>query len=402
VHNPALVCTGCGLREVITEVRQRCPQCAEPVEVQGDVAGARPRPEASTLLERYGAFLPFARVGPELSLGEGDTPLVLARHLSSLLRLDELCFKLEGHNPTGSFKDRGTVAGIQRAMDLGMRRVGTVSTGNMAGSVAAYAARAGLPCVVAVSPDTPDAKLGSIAIHGPSLLRLTDDYADAYRTSVRIGPAAGVYFINSDDPFRVEGQKTLAYEIMEQSGERSPELIVLPVSSGGNASALLKGLDEWRFAGLADELPRLLCVQAVGCAPIASAFAAAELRPRWVDRPDTIAHAISNPSPPSGARLLRALGAGERGWAIAVRDREIEAAQRLLAEEEGLFVQPDAAAALAGLSQALRNGSIPRPSRVTVVLTGHGLKDPAAVERLWIAPRSISAAQLESALSERA
>lgn len=402
MRNPALVCTGCGLREVIAEVRQRCPQCHEPIEVQGDVTGARPRLQGGALLERYRDFLPFSDLAPELSLGEGGTPLVPARHLGSLLRVDELAFKVEGQNPTGSFKDRGTVAGIQRTMELGMRRVGTVSTGNMAGSVAAYAARAGLPCVVAISPDTPDAKLGPIAIHGPSLLRLTDGYGAAYSTSLKSGPAAGVYFINSDDPFRIEGQKTLAYEIMEQSGGHNPELIVLPVSSGGNAAALLKGLDEWRFAGLADDLPRLLCVQATGCAPIAAAFAAGETRPRLVERPDTIAHAISNPNPPSGARLLRALGAGERGWAIAVRDREIEAAQRLLAEEEGLFVQPDAAAAFAGLSKALRTGLIPRPSRVTVVLTGHGLKDPTAVERLEIAARSISAGQLESALSERA
>lgn len=400
MRNPSLRCTACAAAFDLASLVQRCPGCGEPVEVTGEVAGARPRTGASSLLERYGKFLPFASSDEELTLGEGQTPLLRSRHLEALTRVDELWLKVEGLNPTGSFKDRGTVAGVLWACERGIRRVGTVSTGNMAGSVAAYAARAGLPCTVITSPDIPAAKLGPIGVHGPRLVRLAGGYGDAYGATVRLGARNGTYFINSDDPMRVEGQKTLAFEILEQLGGNGPDLVVLPVSSGGNASALLKGLDEWRAAGLAESLPRLLCVQASGCAPIALGFAAGTGRPARVERPDTIALAISNPDPPSGARLLRALRGGERGWVVSVTDRQIEAAQALLAQEEGLFVQPDAAASLAGLTRAVRTGLVQHPRRVVLVLTGHGLKDPSVFERGAVPTRDAPASALEDLLTQ--
>jgi threonine synthase len=351
------------------------------------------------LLERYREFLPFQDLDPRLSLGEGNTPLIRARHLEALLKVGSLSLKIESQNPSGSFKDRGTVAGVTWTQAHGIRRIGTVSTGNMGGSVAAYAARAGLPCIVITSPDIPSQKLGPIGIHGPSLLRLTDGYADAYDTSLRLRESSGAYFINSDDPFRVEGQKTLALELMEQSGDEPPDVVIVPVSSGGNACALLKGFGEWVEAGLGERVPRLLCVQSTGCAPIATAFEYGDMRPASVAVPHTIAHAISNPRPPSGARLLRALQNGARGLAIGVSDREIEAAQVLLAEEEGVFVQPDAAASLAGLTSAVRRGLVAATERVTLILTGHGLKDPSVFERIQIDVRITASSGLGVALS---
>lgn len=377
---------------------QRCGRCGEPLEVRGDVRGARPRADGGTLLERFGAFLPFRELDTSLSLGEGGTPLVRARRLEPLVKVASLWLKVEGQNPTGSFKDRGSVAGISWLTAMGVRRVGTVSTGNMGGSVAAYAARAGLPCTVVTSPDIPESKLGAIGIHKPSLLRLTDGYGAAYDTTIRLREATGIYFINSDDPLRVEGQKTLALEILEQCAANAPDLVVVPVSSGGNAAALLKGFREWCTAGLGDVQPRLLCVQSSGCAPIARAFDAQAMEPVDVGTPDTIAHAISNPRPPSGARVLRGLLQDGLGWAIAVSDREIEAAQALLAEEEGVFAQPDAAASLAGLVRALKQGLIRSPRRVVLVLTGHGLKDPSVFERMHVRVTSSPASELETAL----
>jgi threonine synthase len=398
MRNPALVCTGCGATYALDSLTQRC-SCNEPVEVRGFVDGARPR-SSGTLLERYQKFLPFVDLDPRLSLGEGNTPLIRARQLEALLKVGSLNLKIEGQNPSGSFKDRGTVAGVTWTMSHGVRRIGTVSTGNMGGSVAAYAARAGLPCTVITSPDIPSQKLGPIGIHGPSLLRLTDGYGDAYDTSLRLRESTGTYFINSDDPFRVEGQKTLALELLEQSAGQQPDVVILPVSSGGNACALLKGFREWVEAGLGENMPRLLCVQSSGCAPISTAFELGDSQPANVGEPHTIAHAISNPRPPSGSRLLRALQNGERGMAISVSDREIEAAQVLLAEEEGVFVQPDAAASLAGLTSAVRRGLVAPTERVTLILTGHGLKDPSVFERAQIDVRITASGGLSTALSK--
>jgi threonine synthase len=399
MRHAELVCTGCGAVYALDSLTQRCTVCNEPVEVRGDVRGARPR-ASGTLLERYQEFLAFSGVDPRLSLGEGNTPLIRARQLEAILKVGSLMLKIEGQNPSGSFKDRGTVAGVTWCVSRGVRRVGTVSTGNMGGSVAAYAARAGLPCTVVTSPDIPTQKLGPIGIHRPGLLRLTDGYGDAYDTSLRLRHATGAYFINSDDPFRIEGQKTLALELLEQSAGRPPDVVVVPVSSGGNACALLKGFREWSEAGLSDPLPRLLCVQSTGCAPIAAAFDRDEARPVEVGQPCTIAHAISNPNPPSGARLLRELRNGDRGLALSVSDREIEAAQLLLAEEEGVFVQPDAAASLAGLTSAVRRGLVGADERVALILTGHGLKDPSVFERVEIDVRITSSSGLARALSQ--
>lgn len=398
MRDPQLHCSGCDARFELTSLIQRCPLCAEPLEVIGDVRGARPQPGERPLLERFREFLPFSDVDELLSLGEGHTPLLRSRHLQTILNIDSLWLKVEGQNPTGSFKDRGTIAGVNWAKERGLRAIGAVSTGNMAGSVAAYAARAGLQCTVVTSPDIPSIKLGPIGVHNPRLLRLEDGYGAAYDTSIRLGGQTGTYFINSDDPMRVEGQKTLALELLEQCGDDEPDIVVLPVSSGGNAAALLKGFSEWQMSGLSTSRPLLLCVQSTGCAPIAQAYAQHELTPVKIGHPHTIAHSIANPTPPSGARLLRLLLQNQWGWAIGVTDREIEAAQLLLAEEEGLFVQPDAAASVAGLTRALRSGLIPRPRKAVLVLTGHGLKDPSVFERITVDVESTASAMLEAAL----
>jgi threonine synthase len=398
MRNASLVCTACGAHYPIDSLTQRCQVCNEPVEVRGDVRDARPHANG-TLLERFQEFLPFTDIDPHLSLGEGNTPLVRARRIGAILKVGSLSLKVEGQNPTGSFKDRGTVAGVAWCMARGIRRIGTVSTGNMGGSVAAYAARAGLPCTVITSPDIPAQKLGPIGIHRPVLLCLTDGYGDAYDSAIRLRQTTGIYFINSYDPYRVEGQKTLALELLLQCAQEPPDVVVVPVSSGGNASALLKGFREWAEAGLGESLPRLLCVQSIGCAPIARAYDRSQLVPADVGEPHTIAHAISNPNPPSGARLLRELRTGEHGMVIAVSDRDIEAAQALLAEEEGMFVQPDAAASLAGLTSALRRGLVGPSERVTLVLTGHGLKDPSVFDRRLIDVITTSAGHLSQALT---
>lgn len=400
-----LVCTGCEATFDLAEPRQRCEGCGEPLEVYLGDAPREIRGDAAGL-ERYLSFLPFSaldppsaepgplRAGPggarrgglspskgRLYLGEGATPLLRAANLGGDLGLPNLFLKVEGQNPTGSFKDRGSRLGIQRALACGFRRAGTVSTGNMAASVAAYAARAGLPCIVLVAADIPPAKLGPIASYRPLLVAVRGDYGRLYLESLRIGRDLGIYFVNSDDPFRIEGQKLVAYEICEELAFAPPDHILLPVSSGGNLAAVLKGLGEMVRFGLLPRAPHVVGIQAAGCAPIAEAFAAGRQEIVPISQPHTVAKAISNPSPPSGNRVLRRLRGGGAGSMLAVSDEEILAAQRLLAAREGIFGQPDAAVPLAGVMKLLHQGAFRGDERIVCIITGHGLKDTTIFER---------------------
>lgn len=309
-----------------------------------------------------------------LTLGEGDTPLLQLDALGKTFGLPDLYVKVEGANPTGSFKDRGTVAGVQRARAAGFRRVGTVSTGNMAGSVAAYAARAGMAAVVLVSASIPEAKLAPIAAYGPRLIGVQGDYGALYEKSLQLGPELGIAFINSDDPFRVEGQKTIAFELWQQFGS-VPDVVVVPVSSGGHMAAVLKGFSELQSFGLTSRMPRLVGVQAAGCAPIATAFARGD--DQFVDwsKADTIAKAIANPKPPSGNRLLRAARSGAPLHFVAVSDEDMVRMYNELMTEAGVFAQPDAAASVAAARQLKESGYLTGDESVVCILTGHGTKD---------------------------
>lgn len=370
-----LSCTGCDRVYPIASPLARCPACGEPLEVLAPTG--RPTFGSGSLLGRFRAWLPFPTIDEQLSLGEGSTPLLEARALGSRLGLHQLLLKHEGMNPTGSFKDRGTVAGIQRARWLGWTRVGTVSTGGMASSVAAYAARAGLQCFILVPKIIPE-RFASIAVYRPTLVEVQGDYGRLYDESLTIGRDLGIYFINSDDPFRVEGQKTIALEIFQQLGGEAPDALVMPVSSGGNLSAVIKGFRELKTAGLIDRLPRIIAVQTAGCAPIATAYARGARRIEPFPNPTTIAAGLSNPFPPSGNRVLRRLAEID-GIVVTVTDDAILAAQRELAEVEGVWAQPESTAAIAALPDLLAHGQVAPDWRIVVILTGHGLKTPSTV-----------------------
>jgi threonine synthase len=369
------VCSLCGESYPYSEHHQRCPRDGEPLHVELETWDRQRRASGAGLLHHWQQFLPFERFTPGLDLGTGDTPLVKAARLGQSLGMPELYFKNEGLNPTGSFKDRGTLAGIQRAADMGFKGVGTVSSGNMAGSIAAFAARAGIECFVMVSSEIPPEKLGPIGIYHPHLIMVEGDYSDLYQESLRIGRELGIYFIISDDPFRVEGQKTVALEICEQMEWQAPDFIFMPLSSGGNMSAVLKGLKEAQEWGLIRRAPRVVGVQAEGSSPIATAFAQGKDRFERIFNPHTICKAIVNPNPPSGNRVLRWLEGGERGRITTVSDDEALSAQRLLAEAEGIWGQPDSAVPLAAILRALEDGSLDPTARVAAIATGNGLKD---------------------------
>jgi threonine synthase len=375
--NLVLTCSLCGRPHPTSGKHQRCVACGEPLAVKYDLRGV-PRPlPLHNLHEVLNLLLPFPEIPDDLSLGEGRTPLVRSRTLGHRLGIPDLWFKVEGVNPTGSFKDRGTLTGILRAKSLGLVRVGTVSTGNMGMSVAAYASRFGYKCLVMASVTAPEEKLISIAAYGAEIVRVMGDYGDLYFESLRLAKDLPLYMVNADDPFRIEGQKVIAYEIIAQL-RRWPDAILVPVSSGGNISALIKAIEEMVTLLEHPHPPLIVGVQPRGCNPITSAFKAGRETVARFDRPSTVAKALVNPSPPSGnrvLRLIRRIG----GMMVDVEDEDILKAQRDLAHSEGLWVQPDSATTVAALHALVRSGLIGDSACVVCVLTGHGLKDLTAV-----------------------
>ena len=389
------VCSLCGETYPYNEHHQRCPQDNEPLEVRLGPEDETRQIEGSSFLHRWQQFLPFNRISSDLDLGVGNTPLIEARKLGERLGVPSLYFKNDGLNPSGSFKDRGTIVGMQRALDMGVKAVGTVSSGNMAGSMAAFAARAGMECFVMVSADIPPEKLGPIGIYNPHLIMVEGDYGDLYIEALRIGRELGIYFIAADDPFRVEGQKTVALEICQQLGWDAPDYIFMPLSSGGNMSGVLKGLRELKDRGLIQRVPEVVGVQAEGSSPIARAYSEGKQTFERIRDPQTICKAIMNPNPPSGNRILRRLEGGKYGRVMTVTDEEALAAQRLLAETEGVWGQPDSSVPLAAIQKSLKDGSLDPSAKVVGIVTGSGLKDQSIFKTRPVETRTVKLDQLQ-------
>jgi len=395
-----LVCTGCGNTHTgQSPLIHPCSDCGQPVEVRYEPGEIHPEIALAGGGRRAGILTDFAAVlpgiGTELySLGEGNTPLLEMPHLAERLGIPRLYLKNEGANPTGTFKDRGSAVAMSWAAGHGFSAAGTVSSGNMAGSVAAYGARSGLPCVVFVPAHLKSEKVFTIGVYGPELIRVAGDYGELYRRALKMGRERGIYFAVSDDPWRVEGQKTLAYELVRDLG-RSPDLVFLATSSGGHLVSILKGFAELSEAGLIDRTPTVVGVQSAGCAPIATAFAEGQLQVAKWGTVRTAAHSISNPDPPSGSRALRALAAaGGGGAVIEVDDEDMLRAQRLLASGEGIFVQMESAAALAGAMLYARTGRLAPHQLIVIIGTGNGLKDPTAFAGDSFAQRQMELAEV--------
>ncbi len=317
------------------------------------------------LIEEYRDRLPVTESTPVVTLLEGATPLVPAEHLSALTGC-EVHLKVEGLNPTGSFKDRGMTMAISKAVEEGSRAVICASTGNTSASAAAYAAKGGLTCAVLV----PDGKiaLGKMAqalVHGARLLQVTGNFDDCLNLCRDLSENYAVTLVNSVNPFRIEGQKTAAFEIVDVLGG-APDVHCLPVGNAGNITAYWKGYQEYGV-DFGHSAPRMLGFQAAGSAPIVTGSPVAS--------PQTIATAIRIGNPASWKQALAARD--ESGGDIqAVTDRQILSAYRLLAQREGVFVEPASAASVAGLLQAHEAGLVRPGERVVCTVTGNGLKDP--------------------------
>jgi threonine synthase len=380
MKTPNLICTRCKKIFPIDRFHSRCDICNEPLELEKVTTGKIRKGNilTQTVLERYASFFPF-RIDKALSLHEGFTPLVESPKLSSDLGIKNILFKNDSQNPTWSFKDRGTITGIQHAINLGYKRIGTVSTGNMAVSVAAYGVKTGLKTFILVRASLPPEKINPIAIYDPILIRVYGDYATLYFDSLEIGKQNDIYFINSDVPFRVEGYKTTAFEICEQMNFAVPDYVVVPTSSGGNLRGIIKGFEEFKLCGLIDKVPKMVCAQASGCSPIYNAYIDNADVVSRVENPHTIAHAIENPYPPSGNEVLRKIREN-KGTVVAVSDEEILQAQKQMAKI-GIFAQPASTVPLASVKKLKEQNFVSKNDTVACIVTGAGLKDTTVLKK---------------------
>ena len=326
------------------------------------------------VLARYAKWLPLTEKTPWLTLGEGDTPLVRAERLHREVGCAELYFKLEGCNPTGSFKDRGMVMAVAKVLEAGGKAVMCASTGNTSASAAAYAAHSGLACIV-VLPGGKIAlgKLAQALAFGAKVIAVDGNFDDALRIVRELTSKHPIVLVNSVNPYRIEGQKTAAFEVCDDLGD-APDYLAIPVGNAGNITAYWKGFREYHRAGAASRLPVMIGFEAEGAAPI--------VRNEIVAKPETIATAIriGNPASWQGAVAAR----DESGGRIdMVSDTQIVAAYQALAREEGVFAEPASAASLAGVLRLAREGEVDfSGKRVVCVLSGHGLKDPDTAVRV--------------------
>ena len=319
------------------------------------------------VLETYRDYLPVTDRTPIFTLGEGDTPLVRSRSIGSRAGCRELYFKLEGCNPTGSFKDRGMVVAVAKVLESGSTSIVCASTGNTSASAAAYGAYCGLPTTVVVPKgQVARGKLSQAIAYGARILLVDGNFDDALGIVRGISARHSVALVNSLNPDRIEGQKTAAFELVESIGD-APDYVFIPVGNAGNITAYWQGFKEASDAGWASTRPRMMGFQAEGAAPIA--------RGEPVEKPETIATAIrvGNPASWEGAVRVRE---ESRGVIESVSDEEIMSAYKLMAQSEGIFCEPASAAAVAGLLKMSEAGLALDGKRAVCIITGTGLKDP--------------------------
>ncbi len=379
----------CGARFKLDERLYVCPGCSGLLDVALEPA-ADPDPEKLRAVWtrrlssfdardrsgvwRYRELLPFAADAPIVTLAEGNTPLYDAPVSAAYCGLDALTLKHQGCNPTGSFKDTGMTTAVTQAVILGATTVVCASTGNTAASLAAYAARAHLRCAILVPRgQISHNKLAQSLDYGAAVLELDGNFDDAMRVIRELAEDESIYLVNSINPFRIEGQKTVAAELLHQRGWRVPDHVVMPGGNLGNSSAIGKGFKELKDLGLIDRLPRLSVVQAEGAAPFASLFGSESDVLTPVEHPHTLATAIKIGAPVSWQKALRAV-VDSGGSVLSVSEQEIADAKAIIGRD-GVGCEPASATTVAGIKQLVADGVIGSETDVVAVLTGHILKD---------------------------
>jgi threonine synthase len=381
------VCDACGATHDELLAATRCPACGGLLAVRHAPPGmgaaelrrlfaepccARPGPLASGVWRFKEIVLPTATA--PVSHPEGNTPLLERHAVSAFAGVAELRLKHEGHNPTGSFKDRGMTVAVTQAVRIKASAVACASTGNTSASLAAYAAQAGLKALVFVPRDgIALGKLAQSLAYGATNLLVRGNFDDCLRLVEAASRELGVYLVNSINPFRLEGQKTIMFELLQQLGWEAPDWIVVPAGNLGNTAAFGKALVEAHALGLVDRIPRIAAVQAAGAAPFARGFAEGFAH-RHTVKPETVATAIKIGEPASWDRAVRTM-IDTRGVVLAVSDAEILEAKAVI-DASGVGCEPASAASVAGVRRLAAAGEIAPEARVVAILTGHVLKDP--------------------------
>lgn len=379
-------CIGCG--EVFDPLERlyTCPNCNSLLEIELDLEDVKDNLNFKSLRSepptnwKYIKFLPIMDKSKIVTLNEGGTPLYSCDRLAEEIGIDEVYVKHEGNNPTGSFKDRGMTVGVTKAREFNVDIVACASTGNTSASLAAYAAKVGLKCIVLL-PEGKVAlgKLSQAIMHGAQVIGVEGNFDRALDLIRKLcTDREDIYLLNSVNPFRPQGQKTMAFEIADQLGFNSPDRIVIPMGNCANIWAAYKGFFEFKEVGVTDSIPKMTGIQADGSMPIVNAVKKGldEFQPE--EDPETIATAISIGNPVNGPKALKAIRNSE-GTAEGVSDDEIIQAQKMLARLEGIGVEPASASSVAGLKKLVDQGVILEDERVVCVTTGHILKDPKEV-----------------------
>jgi threonine synthase len=326
------------------------------------------------LIDRYRDRLPVHDDTRIISLGEGNTPLIRLHNIPDTLGKDvDIYIKYEGLNPTGSFKDRGMTLAVTKAVEEGSKAIICASTGNTSAAAAAYAARAGITAFVLI-PEGKIAlgKLAQAMMHGAVVIQIKGNFDDGMELVKQVGKEAPVTIVNSINPYRIQGQKTAAFEILEELG-CAPDFHCIPVGNAGNITAHWMGYSEYHENGIVNSRPKMVGYQAAGSAPF--------MRGEMVDNPETVATAIRIGHPQSWDKAW-VVKEESKGWFDECTDEVILQAQKLLAEKEGIFCEPASATSLAGAMMDIQSGKIPEGSKIVCTLTGHGLKDPdTAIEQ---------------------
>lgn len=381
-----LECINCKEKYIHHKVLYRCEKCGDILDIKYNYDTILKNFNEDAWLERpisvwrYRELIPVKDLSRVISLHEGGTSLQKCNRLENMMGLKDLYVKNEGENPTGSFKDRGMTVGVSKAIELGFTKVACASTGNTSASLSAYAAKGGIEALVFIpAGKIALGKLVQAMIHGAIIKKIDGNFDAALRsvfdyTDVR----HGVYLLNSINPYRLEGQKTVAFEIFHQLNKQVPDDVILPVGNAGNISATWKGFLELKKLGLSDKLPRMIGIQAEGASPITKAFKKNREEISQLSNPDTLATAIRIGSPVNYKKAIRAVRSS-KGTMENVSDKEILEAQSLLAKYEGLFVEPASASPIVGLKKVLETGFVSKDEKIVCVATGHGLKDPEII-----------------------
>ncbi len=376
-------CQACGGVYALEEAVHRCPACLGPLFLSSDYS------EMSRLINhadwrhsqlrsgKYWATLPLSNFKEVVSLQEGATPLRRLEQLGKRHGIPSLWAKLENYNPTGVFKDRGSLLELSWVLQRGIERVVCASTGNMAGSVAAYSAHAGVECFIFVPERVPVGKLAQIMAYGAKVIAVRGDYNNCVSLTEYLSQKYG-HFLVGDYALRAEGQKTTAYEIIEQLHWRVPEWIIVPMGNGTNIAGMYKGLLDLKELGFISRMPRLVGVQAENVSPIVQAWEKGQEKAGRMDRGGTIAGAVNVPMPLDAEKALYAIGQ-THGRALAISEQQIMESQRELSSVESIFVEPSSALSWAAAKRMAQEGIIREEDTVALMFTGHGLKDPKSV-----------------------